>query len=73
MATLVTGAAVALSPSQDAVLPALTLLGAVVLGWLIVLRRTDSPVGPALAWCGAAVAVSMTAEHVADGAAGAGA
>lgn len=73
VATLVTGAAVALSPSQDAVLPALTLLGAVVLGWLIVLRRTDSPVGPALAWCGAAVAVSMTAEHVADGAAGAGA
>ncbi|MCA0293412.1 MAG: histidine kinase [Actinobacteria bacterium] len=73
VATLVTGAAVALSPSQDAVLPALTLLGAVVLGWLIVVRRTDSTVGPALAWCGAAVAVSMTAEHVADGAAGAGA
>lgn len=73
VATLVTGAAAALSPSQDAVPPALTLLGAVVLGWLIVVRRTDSPVGPALAWCGAAVAVSMTAEHVADGAAGAGA
>lgn len=71
VATLVTGGAVLLSPSVDALLLTLTLLGAVMLGWLIVLRRADSPVGPALAWCGAAVAVSMGTEHVGGGAAGA--
>ena len=36
---------------------ALTLGFAVVLGWLIVAREPTSPVGPALAWCSASVAV----------------
>ncbi len=69
-ATLVVGAAVLTSPSASAALMNLTSTVAIVIGWLIVVRRPDSPVGPALAWCGAAVAVSLTAEQLAAGAAG---
>lgn len=69
-ATLAAGAAVSLSPSVGEATRNLALLVAVGVGWLIVLRRPHSPVGPALAWCSAAVALSMTADYLADGALG---